>query len=38
MFLHAITILLLRNPIFCDFLGGGGGQDPLSPPGLEKAA
>ena len=24
--------VVLRNPIFCDFSGGGGGPDPLSPP------
>ena len=24
--------VLLRNPIFCDFSGGGGGPDPLSSP------
>ena len=27
----SLGVVLLRNPIFCDFSGGGGGPDPLSP-------
>ena len=27
--------MLLRNPIFCDFSGGGGGPYPLPPPPLD---
>ena len=30
-FLKGSGPILLRNPIFCDFLGGGGGQDPCLP-------
>ena len=27
-YLGALLIVLLRNPMFCDFSGGGGGLDP----------
>ena len=30
--LRIYKFCLLRNPNFCDFSGGGGGPDPLSPP------
>ena len=29
---------MAKNPIFCDFSGGGGGPDPLSPSGSAHAS